>query len=195
MHGLINKSIEAFARETYGPAFWLEVTDRAQLGFTEFEAMLTYDEATMLRTVEAIAVGLNRPAAHVLEDLGTFLVTSPTIPAIRRLLRFGGVTYEDFLHSLEELPERVRLAVDDLWLPELTLNQKSAEEFALICHPGLPGYSHVLLGVLRSMADDYGSLAMLDHSGPKEGGDELSIIIVQDAFAEGRSFVLGAQGA
>ena len=195
MHGLINTAIEAFARETYGQDLWLRVSDEAGLGFTSFEAMLSYEDGVTDRTITALACLLGRARDPLLEDLGTFLVTSPTLPAIRRLLRFGGVTYEDFLHSLEDLPDRVRLAVDDLSLPGLNLIEHGQGRFVLHCDPGLDGYGHVMVGVLRAIADDYGALAMLDHQGARAGdstgGEAISIAIIEDTYAEGRSFELG----
>ena len=56
---------------------------------------------------------LGRPVAGMMEDLGTYLIMNPSFPAVRRLLRFSGVTFLDFLHSLDDLPDRVRLAVPD----------------------------------------------------------------------------------
>ena len=43
MHGLINRSIQCFLRDTYGAGAWAQVVRGAGLGFDSFEAMLTYD--------------------------------------------------------------------------------------------------------------------------------------------------------
>ena len=195
MHGLINKAVEIFVIETYGADAWLSAMQRAETGVTEFEAMLGYPTEVTERVLDALVDGLGRNRDQLLEDLGTFLVTSRQLPALRRLLRFGGVSYDDFLHSLEELPDRVQLAVDDLRLPDLTLSGGQGGEYRLRCHPGLPGYGHVMIGVLRAMADDYGALAILDYHGEDDGGEAISVIIVQDAFAQGRRFELGVKSA
>ena len=41
MHGLINRAIERFIRDTYGRDVWALIVARAGLGFSEFEAMLS----------------------------------------------------------------------------------------------------------------------------------------------------------
>ena len=82
---------------------------------------------------------------------------------LRRLLRFGGVTFTDFLYSLDELQGRSVLAVPDLEMPVLSITCNAEDSFALTCGPGWPGLGHVMLGVLRAMADDYGVLAVLEH--------------------------------
>lgn len=193
MHGLINRAIQSFICNTYGPQRWRRVTEAAALGFIEFEAMLIYDEEQSLRVLTALCDELGRPRAEVLEDLGTYLVSNPQVGALRRLLRFGGVSYVEFLHSLDDLPDRVRLAVSDLHLPGMELHEHTASRFSLICRPGLPGFGSVMIGILRAMADDYGALAILEHQGARDGCEIISITLVESEFAAGRSFDLGAR--
>ena len=191
MHGLTNKAIEVFVKQTYGTAKWQNVMEKAGFGFSEFEAMLPYEPEVTVRLLVALREVFHRPARLMIEDLGTFLVTSPTLPAIRRLLRFGGVDYADFLHSLEDLPERVRLAAPDLVLPPLELTETGPNNYYLRCDAGLPGYANLMLGVLRAMADDYGALAILDLHKRPQGGDIIAIQVVEDENTAGKSFTLG----
>ncbi|MHA6262510.1 heme NO-binding domain-containing protein [Arenibacterium sp. CAU 1754] len=193
MHGLINRALQSFFCHTYGADRWRRVTRVAEVDVSDFEPMLLYDDEMSLRLLAAVCADLNRPQDEILEDLGTFLVSNPEVEALRRLLRFGGVTYVEFLHSLDDLPDRVRLAVDDLHLPQLELRERAPGLFSLSCQTGLPGYSHVMMGVLRAMADDYGALVMLEHRGRREGSDVISIALIESAFAAGRSFELGAR--
>ncbi|WP_027259723.1 MULTISPECIES: heme NO-binding domain-containing protein [Leisingera] len=192
MHGLINRAIQAFVTSTYGADRWEEVMEEAGLGFTEFEAMLFYSEEQSSQMLTAMEKVLARPLPEMLEDMGTFLVSNPQVEALRRLLRFGGVNYVEFLHSLDDLPDRARLAVSDLHLPGLELLEQAPEQFELVCQPGLPGYAYVLMGVLRAMADDYGDLVFLDHSGTQDGAEVIAITLVETKFAAGREFDLGA---
>jgi hypothetical protein len=193
MHGLINRAIQSFICATYGVDCWQRVTEAAGLGFFEFEAMLIYDADQSLRVLSAICAELDRPQAGILEDLGTYLVSHQQVEALRRLLRFGGVTYVDFLHSLDDLSDRVRLAVSDLHLPQLELREHTSSRFSLTCKPGLPGFDHVMMGVLRAMADDYGALVILEHDGARRGGEVISITLVKSSFSAGRHFELGAR--
>lgn len=200
MHGLINRSIQSFLRDTYGEALWSDVARAAALGFDSFEPMLTYDPAVTDAVIGAAARFLDRPRDTVLEDLGTYLVSHPAQEGVRRLLRFGGVDFPDFLASLEDLPGRARLAVPDLDLPDLTLEDEGQGQFALICRAGLPGAGHVLLGLLRAMADDYGSLVLLDHRGTgPDGAEVVGILLLDVAHAAARPFDLagprGGEGA
>lgn len=193
MHGLINRALQTFVCQTYGDDRWRDVAQTAELGFTEFESMLMYDDDLTVRVLAALCDGLGRPQAEVLEDLGTYLVSNPHVEALRRLLRFGGVTYVEFLHSLDDLPDRARLAVGDLHLPRMELREYAAGQFLLSCGPGLPGFGWVMMGVLRTMADDYGALVLLEHDGMRDQAEVITITLIETAFAEGRSFELGAR--
>ncbi|MBD3662383.1 heme NO-binding domain-containing protein [Sulfitobacter sp. TSTF-M16] len=193
MHGLINRSIQRFVCDGYGTETWEEVAARADLGLSGFESMLTYEDALTPRVLDAMAQVVGRPREELMEDLGTYLVTNPDFEAVRRLLRFGGVDFQDFLFSLDDLPDRARLAVSDLHLPGIELREHAAARFSLICEAPVVGFGHVMMGVLRVMADDYGTLALLEHTGSGQGFETLTIQLVMTDFAEGRHFELGAQ--
>jgi len=193
MHGLINRAIQGFVADTYGLPAWEEVAQAAGLGFAEFEAMLVYEDTVTGSTLEAASTRLEKPREVLLEDIGTYLVSHPNTEALRRLLRFGGESYEDFLHSLEELPERARLAVSDLHLPELELREAARGRFLLVCGPGPAGFGAVLVGVLRAMADDYGALVLLERREAAAGREAIEITLCHAGFAEGRAFELGAR--
>lgn len=192
MHGLINRSLECFLRDTYGLMFWRDVAGAVGLQDGGFEAMLHYPDALTFSVLDCAAARLDRPRESVLEDLGTHLIADSGFEPLRRLLRFGGVTFVDFLHSLDELQGRGWLAVPDLDLPELDLWVHSAERYTLRCRSPYPGFGHVMLGVLRAMADDYGALVMLDFTATGGGTETITIDLLETAFAEGRQFDLAA---
>lgn len=194
MYGLINRAIQAFLRDTFGPPTWAAVAREAQLGFEGFEPMLDYDPRLTNRVIRTAAELLNRPREGLLEDLGTYLVSHPNREGLRRLLRFGGVSFIDFLHSLEDLPDRARLALPDLALPTMQLTDVGGDRFLLTVGAPLPGTGHVALGLLRAMADDYGALVLLDHLGASAEGEVVAIHLLERQFAQGRRFDLASQG-
>ncbi len=191
MHGLMNRAVEGFIRDTYGEEIWLEISSEARLGFTSFEAMLHYDDVVTKRLIEAAALRLTRTKGSFLEDLGTYLVSHHKMESLRRLLRFGGTSFVDFLYSLEDLPDRTRLAVPDLRLPDLVLSGDPTEGFTLNVIGTPDGFGRVMVGILRAMADDYGALALLDHK-TEEGVEIVAINVHDQKFNEGRDFQLSA---
>jgi len=195
MHGLINRSIQCFLRDTYGKASWSAISAAAGLGFDNFEPLLVYDTALTENVIAAAAGYLQRPRESVLEDLGTYLVSHPNLEALRRLLRFGGVSFLDFLHSMEDLPEHGRLGLPDLEIPDFTLIDQGDGRFLLHVSQLIDGVGHVTVGLLRAMADDYGALVVLDHVGVAGGREIVAVHLLDHAYAEGRRFELAMPGA
>jgi len=191
MHGLTNRAIQCFVTDRYGPEVWEECTCLADIGFTDFESMLIYPDALTTQILDAACEILNRPRSEFFEDLGAYLVSHPNTENLRRLLRFGGVTFVEFLHSIDELPDRARLAVSDLKLPKLDLRDQTATQFSLSCRSSIVGAGHVFIGILRAMADDYGALVVLEHLGAMQGVETISISLIVTDFTAGRAFDLG----
>ncbi|MCU0898992.1 MAG: heme NO-binding domain-containing protein [Cypionkella sp.] len=195
MLGLINRALENFVKERHGMATWRRVVARAGLGFDSFEPLLMYDAPLTDAVIAAICNELQRPRETVLEDVGTALVSHRSRHGLRRLLRFGGVSFVDFLHSLEELPDRARLALPDLSLPGLRLEDLGAGQFNLVARPPFAGAGFILMGLLRAMADDYGALVLLDMAVQTAEGEVISIHLLDEAHAEGRPFDLALGAA
>jgi len=194
MHGLINRAIQGYVRDTHGELAWQEVTRRAGLGFDGFETMLTYEDRLTDDVLQACTTVLGRSREMILEDLGTFLVSNHGSDALRRLLRFGGVTFTDFLQTLEDTRGRGRLALPDLDLPVLDLYEISPRLYTLQCRFPIVGSGHVIVGLLRAMADDYGALVLLEHDGQSLEGEMILIELLEMSYAKGRSFDLTTRG-
>jgi len=194
MHGLINMAIQGYVRDTHGAMAWEQVTRRAGLGLNGFEAMLIYEDKLTEDVLQACTVVLGRARETILEDLGTFLVSSNGSDALRRLLRFGGVRFTDFLQTLEDTRGRGRLALPDLDLPVLDLYEISSSLYTLQCRFPIEGSGYVIVGLLRAMADDYGALVLLEHDGQSLEGEMIVIELLEMSYAKGRSFDLATRG-
>ena len=192
MHGLINRAIQCFIRDTYGASAWGQLAELADVPEEGFEAMFVYDEETTWRMLAASETLLDRPRGSILEDLGTYLVSSPDLDALRRLLRFGGETFVDFVHSIDELPRRAALAVPDLELPSLQVTEGRDGTLRIAVQCERAGFGHVLVGILRTLADEYGALVLLEHEGTHGDAEIISIRILSTEYAEARPFRLAA---
>lgn len=192
MHGLFNRAIQCFLRDTYGADLWRQVARDAGLGFEDFEAMLRYDPSVTDAVLRAASVRLSRPREAVLEDLGNHLIANTSLEPVRRLLRFGGVTFRDFLNSLEDFPDRCRLALPGADVPMLSLRE-GEDGYLLSCRWSLDGVGHLVVGLLRAMADDYGTLAFLEHLGNDAEGETVSVRLVEVQLFAGRPFDLAAR--
>ncbi len=195
MHGMVNRALQGFLTVTYGPDIWDEIRSQAALPVEDFEAMLHYDDRLTLACFEAACQVLHKPPNALLEDIGIWLVTDSRLEPLRRLLRFSGPTFGDFLNSLEELGDRGRLAMPNLEMPDIVLERQDPSSYRLRATWVLPGIAPILLGCLRAMADDYGALAFLKLDGFEDGAECLHIQLLDTAFSEGRRFALGGVNA
>jgi hypothetical protein len=165
MHDLINRAIEKFLHEES----------------VEAEAGLL-SPGLMLRNA---AQQLGKPVDELVEDLGAWLVRQEEI---WRLLRFCGSDFLDFLLRLDELPERIRLITDDVDVPEIALSRSADGLVWVTTADGPPVWTALLSGLLRAMADDYGTLCVITRS--EEG---ICIDVSDLAFAEARTFRLSTR--
>jgi hypothetical protein len=99
----------------------------------------------------------------------------------------------DFVVSLEDIPDRATLALDDLILPRLEVISQTETEYRIKVQPIWRGFATVLAGALRAMADDYGALVFIDRVSPEVGWDHINLILFDTSFAEGRSFSLSSE--
>lgn len=192
MHGLINRAVQDFMRDSYGAEAWLRAARSAGLEAADFEPMLIYDDAVTEKVVAAVAAVLQRRPSDVLEDIGHYLVTHERMAPLRRLLRFGGVDFAEFVQSLDDLPDWARLAVEDLWLPPLDVQESGPCGWILRLRGAPRGSGYAAVGMLRAMADDYGTLAFVEYRGAIDGAECVEIRLLEQDFAEGRAFQLAA---
>jgi len=194
MHGLINRGLQGFLTDTYGQDTWARIADLAALAPEGFEALLTYDPALTVAVLDAAVATLGKPREVLLEDLGTYIVSHPATEPVRRLLRFGGLDFADFMNSLDELPGRARLAVPDLCLPDIETTEVAPDAFVVICRSHFAGFGLILAGLLRAMADDYGALALIEWTGECPDAcpccEQISVRLLEGAYSEGRQFAL-----
>lgn len=194
MHGSINRAIELFVRDSYGEDTWRGCVARVGLACSEFEPLLEYPDQVTDDLLADLSKHLGKSTSDVLEDIGTYLVSHPTADPVRRLLRFSGADFLEFLNSIDELPARTQLVMSDLDIPEITLQEHKDQVFTVCVsdqHGRAEWYSHVLMGLLRAMADDYGALVLLDHKGGHAKRAIVDVDLALASFSEGRDFALG----
>ena len=191
MLGVVNKTIEAFVCQRYGDKLWADLLIVLSLPGYEFEAMLTYEDGITYDLIDRLAKRQSKMHQDVLENIGGYLVAEDSQASIRRLLRFGGATFENFLLSLDDLNDRVALALDILEMPMIRVLPLSAEKIHVRVAPKWHGFSDVLVG-LRALADDYGALVFMDRLADTDQTEFIEVILIDHHHSAGTSFDLAA---
>ncbi len=188
MLGVVNKAIEEFVITVHGGAVWQEVLrDIGTPGF-RFEPMLMYEDEKSYALIRALSKRLSKPQQDILDDIGTYLVTPPNGGALRRLLRFSGSSFDDFLFSLDDLNDRVDLALPDLQLPQIMVIPQTIDRVHVRVSQTWSGFAYVLQGLLRAMADDYGTLVFLDVRRDITDSARIEVILIENNFSAGIDF-------
>ena len=211
MYRLINRSIQCFLRDVYGADLWRRTSRLAGLDDDGVDLLVASDARMTRNLLDQAAPLLGKCQEVLLEDLGTYLVSHPNCESVRRLLRFSGETFEDFLLSLDDLPDRARLAVPDLVMPALRLLDEGDGRFVVELAGGgpggVPGFAEVVAGALRALADDYGALVLIEAEPPEAGRQDhgpgapsgpdpelrrITLSLLEHDFSAGRHFSLAA---
>lgn len=179
MHGMVNRSIEHFLRATYGDALWQDIARAGGLDPAGFNGMRKYADDVTDMMLQSASTALGKSTNDILEDTGAWLVQ---IEAMRRLLRFSGGKFSEFVLALEELPARARLVLPDLEIPPLLVAELEPDLYR-IYGEGWGGFLWIVSGALRGMADDYGVLALIE-----AGGTAVEMRVLMQEFSEGRPF-------
>lgn len=178
MHGLINRAIEEFLRSTYGESLVQSVADEAAVAAGRFAPLgAGFGPAAL----ERAAFRLSKPRSEMFEDLGGWMTR---IEPIRRLLRFSGRDFRDFLLRLDELPGRAHLVMPSIEVPRMQIEAAGHSVWLVMLEPD-EIWQHLLVGLIRGMADDYGALCLIAVEGMS-----IRIDIWDEQFAEGRLFTL-----
>ncbi|MDT1063342.1 heme NO-binding domain-containing protein [Paracoccus sp. CPCC 101403] len=182
MLGMLDRSLEAFLRDCHGDEAWRDILAAANIRPEEFLSSAFTGRSRIRRIVLIAARKLGKAPEDILEDLGAWLVQ---IEPIRRLLRFSGTSYGDFVLSLGELPARAGMILADMPEFGLAVVQKGQGGFAILSRRLPPGWLNVLAGALRGMADDYGTLALISVN-----GEAILLSIALEGHAASRPFAL-----
>lgn len=181
MHALINRAVDEFLGQTYPGA----LSDLRRLSGVNLWSRRGPDGVRLdMASIARASAALDKTPADMLEDLGAWLARQEPV---RRLLRFSGRDFREFVNRLDELPGRARLVMPDLAIPCFGVTAGPGGMAVLTLVPPDDGVIAMLAGILRAMADDYGALGLIS---VEEG--KIMIEISDDAFAEGREFHLRA---
>jgi len=164
MHGMINRGLQSYICDVHGVDVWEETCEQAKLPFCDFEYMLTYDDSTTEDLLNSFGALTHRKRDEILEDFGTYMVSDNALNVMRRLLKFGGSSYVEFLHSLNFVYDRAKMAVPDLDIPTMELVENNPTQFVLYTRFRKRGFGPTLLGLLRALANDYNMLVSITHS-------------------------------
>ena len=112
---------------------------------------------------------------------------------VRRLLRFGGAYFHDFLFSSNEFNARIDLIMPGLNLPKINIVCGAKNQLPIRLVPSWSEFTYLCIVILHVMADDYGALIRLAHFA-HTGLAVIQITLVDDRLAVAQGFKFAARG-
>lgn len=127
MSGFILRALQGYFLANFDPDARARIIAATGASPAGSEPLMPYRIEVLRNVLHHCALELERPVPVILEDLGTWVIAAGYNGAARRLLRFCGADFPDFLCSPGELPDRARLALPDLSWPGLSLEERAGD--------------------------------------------------------------------
>ena len=156
MYGMVNQGIQAYVTENLGDAVWNAIAGKAGIVDEEFETMLAYDDDVTYRLVAAASQVLGISATEVLDRFGAYWIGFASDTAVGRLLSFGGETFYEHLHNLNDMHDRIKLSLPHLNPPTFRLEQADGAVHRLHYFSDRVGLQPMVFGLLQGLAQASG---------------------------------------
>ena len=190
MYGLVNNGIRTFIAEHYGEEAWCAICADAGVDDVSFESMMSYEDAVTYDLVGAICRKLDLTAEQVLEMFGHFWVGFSSETSIGKVMQFQGDSFVDRLASLDEMHDRVRLAMPHLMPPSFEFEEGADGMHRLHYHSHRKGLQPMVMGLLRGLSEESGieiAVRIAESRGDGHDHDVFEIRVVDASKAAGES--------
>ena len=170
MYGLVNKGLESFITDLFGRQDWDDLCRRAGLEEVDFEGTLVYPDDVSYRLVDAISDKYGMSREEALEAFGAYWVPYTKTTSLGKLLRFGGSGFLERLDSLDAMHRRVKMSLPHLQPPSFEFEEGPGSEHWLHYSSVRAGLEPMVIGLLRSLAEDSGERVEIEQEAPAHDG-------------------------
>ena len=167
MYGMVNDAVRTFIVKHHGEDAWAKICDDADVTTREFEQLLTYDDDITYRLVGAISKHLGADASAVLEVFGQYWPEYAKGTAVGNMIKFGGESFIDTLESLDEMHQRVKIAMPDLRPPSFELEAVDEQNYRLHYFSEREGLAPMVVGLLHGLAVQHEISIEVEHTEKK----------------------------
>ncbi|MEM9717448.1 MAG: diguanylate cyclase [Pseudomonadota bacterium] len=160
--GLINRGLKGFVETYHDAETWRKLVSGQSAIPEDFEALADYPLEVTVRLVAEISTLRDASEADVYEDLGTFLVSTHWDARLRLVFMSCADDFVKFLQRLDVVWVALN-AVDAAFpLNSWEISSTRAGAFRLSGPTLFPGFPSLCVGMLRSLADEFGAYVIID---------------------------------
>ena len=172
MYGMINQAVKHLIVEKFGETTWGKIRSTAGVEDDEFLAMEQYPDEMTYRLVQVSSDVLEMPATDVLEAFGEHWIEYTSKAGYEELLNGAGANLEECLHNLDQLHTRVRLGMPHLAPPSFEVETSDDGSYLLHYFSHRDGLAHLVIGLVRGLAERLGERVEVEQVSFKSNGDE-----------------------
>ena len=151
MYGMVNHGIQSLIISKFGQKDWDEICQLAGQTDTDFESMITYPDTVTYDLVGAISKKYNLPAEEVLKLFGDYWVDYSSETVIGKLFDFSGHEIMEFLESLNEMHERIKMSMPHLKPPVFEFEEVEDNTHLLHYSSDREGLEPMVIGLLEGL--------------------------------------------
>lgn len=167
MYGMVNDAVRTFIVENHGEDVWLRICEDAGVTTREFEQLLTYNDDITYRLVGSISKHLGMDAADVLKHFGQYWPEYARDTSVGKMIRFGGDSFIETLQSLDEMHERVKIAMPEIRPPSFELETVGEDSYRLHYYSDRDGLGPMVIGLLYGLAAQKQTSIEVEHTQQK----------------------------
>lgn len=172
MYGMINQAVKHLVVERFGANTWGKIRAAAGVEDDAFLAMEQYPDELTYRLVQVSSEILEIPATEVLEAFGAHWIEYTSEAGYGELLDGAGANLEECLHNLDQLHTRVRLGMPHLAPPSFEVENDGGGVFLLHYFSHREGLAHLVVGLVRGLAERLGEQIEIEQIESRANGDE-----------------------
>ncbi|WP_299850287.1 heme NO-binding domain-containing protein [uncultured Roseovarius sp.] len=182
MYGMVNEGIHTFIQANYGDGTWQSICDKAGLDRREFERMASYDDAITYSLVGAIVDQTGISQDEVLQIFGGYWIEFVNQSNFGKLMRMSGDSFVDRVNGLDDMHDRILLAMPHLKPPSFELEGVGDKTYHLHYYSDREGLSPMVIGLLYGLASDTGEKIRVTHlpATPETSDHEVFEIVMLD---------------
>lgn len=156
MYGMVNEGVRTFILSNHGQDTWAAICASAGVDTTEFDRMISYDDAVTYGLVGAICDHTGLDAAEVLEIFGRYWIEFAGASTYGNLMKLAGRSFVEKLENLDDMHERIQATMPHLRPPSFELSQTGDTSYLLDYHSSRDGLNHMVIGLLHGLAAETG---------------------------------------
>jgi len=178
MYGIINKSIEALVKTTFGEDKWVLIKERSQIDIDYFISNDTYDDAITYKLAIAISEEMNISLEDVLFTFGEWWIIKTTNEKYAGLMKSGGENLKDFLINLPSFHNHIMLLYPKLTPPEFKVSNLLENSIHIHYHSKREGLEYFVKGLLSGLGKLFDTSVLIETLESRNEGDHHEVFKV-----------------